>query len=332
MLGPKGAWTEGLLGRDPATGQIATALPGILFTPAGARSPVSRNGGRTPESEGGSGPVVLVTGAGGGIGSAIALAFADRGWRVYATDVATPLPDAVADRCETRELDVTDEAQCRAVVESVVREAGRLDCLVNNAGYAEAGPVEDVPVDAARDSVDVLVHGPHALARAVLPHMRERGRGRIVTVSSVMGLIASPGLGVYAAGKAAVESLHDALRVELRGTGVDVCLVEPAWVETDFADAARARTEGRDRTSDYERTYAGLDDGWILDGTPLAVSPDAVARTVIEAAESGSPKARYPVGRFAQFVRWTQWLPAAVVDPIQATYSRVTAAIGRWWR
>ncbi|WP_123534877.1 SDR family oxidoreductase [Halosimplex salinum] len=277
-------------------------------------------------------PVVLVTGAGGGIGSAIALAFARRGWRVYATDVVTPLPERVQERCETAELDVTDEEQCRAVVDRVVGEAGRLDCLVNNAGYAEAGPVEDVPVDAVRAEFEVLVHGPHALARAVLPHMRGRNRGRIVTVSSVLGLSFSPGLGAYAAGKAAVESLHDALRVELRGTGVDVALVEPAWVATDFGDAARRRLAGRERTPAYARTYAGLDDGWILDGNPLAAEPETVAGAVVRAATADDPKARYPVGRFARFVRWTHWLPAPVVDSIQAAYSRVTAAIGRWTR
>lgn len=275
-------------------------------------------------------PVVLVTGAGGGIGSAIALAFAERGWLVYATDVTTPLPERVRARCATRALDVTDDERCEAVVDEVVAEAGRLDCLVNNAGYAEAGPVEDVPVDAAREGFDVLVHGPHRLARAALPHMRERGRGRIVTVSSVMGLVASPGLGVYAAGKAAVESLHDALRVELRTSGVDVSLVEPAWVETDFADAARERMDGRERTPAYARTYAAIDDGWILDGNPLAVGPERVAAAVVRAAEAGDPKARYPVGSFARFVRWTTWLPAPVVDAIQAGYERATAAVGRW--
>lgn len=278
----------------------------------------------------GSEPVVLVTGAGGGIGSAIALGFAERGWRVYATDVATPLPERVRARCETRALDVTDDERCATVVDDVVAEAGRLDCLVNNAGYAEAGPVEDVPVDAARDGFDVLVHGPHRLARAVLPHMRERGRGRIVTVSSVMGLVASPGLGAYAAGKAALESLHDALRVELRGTGVDVSLVEPAWVETDFADGARERMGGCERTPAYARTYAGLDDGWILDGAPLAVGPERVAAAVVRAAEADDPKARYPVGRFARLVRWANWLPAPVIDAIQAGYERASATVGRW--
>lgn len=284
---------------------------------------------RAAESDG-TRRVVLVTGAGGGIGSAIALAFAERGWRVYATDVATPLPEAVRARCETRALDVTDDERCAAVVDEVVAEAGRLDCLVNNAGYAEAGPVEDVPVDAAREGFDVLVHGPHRLARAALPHMRDRGRGRVVTVSSVMGLLASPGLGAYAAGKAAVESLHDALRVELRGTGVDVCLVEPAWVDTDFADAARRRLASRERTPAYARTYAAIDEGWILDGNPLAVGPERVAAAVVRAAEADDPRARYPVGRFARFVRWANWLPAPVIDAIQAGYERATAAVGRW--
>ena len=176
----------------------------------------------------------------------------------------------------------------------------------------------------------MLVHGPHRLARAALPHMRERGQGRIVTVSSVMGLVASPGLGAYAAGKAAVESLHDALRVELRASGVDVSLVEPAWVDTDFADAARARLADRERTPAYARTYAALDDGWILDGNPLAVAPERVAAAVVRAAEADDPKSRYPVGGFARFVRWTSWLPAPVIDAIQAGYERASAAVGRW--
>jgi len=273
-------------------------------------------------------PVALVTGAGGGIGAAIALTFAERGWHVYATDVETPLPARVRERCDTRALDVTDEAACESVVEAVVDEAGRLDCLVNNAGYAAAGPVEDVPVTESRAQFDVLVHGPHALARAALPALRESG-GRIVTVSSVLGFSAAPGAGVYAAAKAATESLHDALRIELRGTDVAVSLVEPAWVDTDFGDSARASLRDRSRTAVYGWVYDALEDGWMLDGNPLATDPERVAATVYAAAAAERSRARYPVGGFASLVRWGRALPAAVVDRIHAGYARASTVLGR---
>jgi len=275
--------------------------------------------------------VVLVTGAGGGIGAAIALAFADRGWRVYATDIETPLPVRVRERCETRPLDVTDETACRTVVEAVVDEAGRLDCLVNNAGYAAAGPVEDVPVAESRAQFDVLVHGPHALARAALPALRESA-GRVVTVSSVLGFSTAPGTGVYAAAKAATEAFHDALRIELRGTDVAVSLVEPAWVDTGFGESARASLADRPRTAVYGWVYDALEDGWLLDGTPLATDAERVAATVLTAATVTSPRARYPVGGFASFVRWGRVLPAAVVDRIHAGYARVSTVLGRLTR
>jgi len=325
-----GPTTPGGTTGPPRSGPVATVRPsggdrhspsGTLFLAAYADSVVSSDD-----------PVVLVTGGAGGIGAAIALAFADAGWRVYATDVA-PLPERVSRRCETRRLDVTDEDECRAVVADVVRETGRLDCLVNNAGYAVAGPVEDDPVAAAREAFDVLVHGPHALVRAVLPVMCDQAWGRIVTVSSVMGLQAAPGLGAYAAGKAAVEALHDALRVELRSTpGVTAVLVEPAWVATGFADAARRDLSERERTPAYERTYASLEDGWTLAAPPLAASPATVAATVLRAATVDRPKARYPVGRFARFARWTQGLPAPVSDAIQAGFQRVSPFLARCHR
>lgn len=274
--------------------------------------------------------VVLLTGAASGIGAASARAFADDGWTVYATDIDSEFPDDIRERCRCLELDVTDSEQVEAVVDHIIEEAGRLDCLVNNAGYGVAGPVEDVSPDAAREQFDVLVHGPHRLAQAVLPEMREHG-GRIIAVSSVLGHTASPGLGAYAAGKAAVESLSDALRIEVAGTdNIHVSLVEPAWVDTGFADGALESLRDADRTPTYDRAYDALEDGWVLTGGPLAKTPETVAMTVLSAATDDQPNARYPVGAFATFVRWTHWLPARLQDPIHRGFGRASAFLGRW--
>ncbi|RLM96602.1 SDR family oxidoreductase [Haloarcula sp. Atlit-7R] len=276
--------------------------------------------------------VVLLTGAASGIGAATARAFADDGWTVYATDVRTAFPEDIHERCRCLELDVTDEAQVEGVVDHIVEEAGRLDCLVNNAGYGVAGPVEDTGSGDVRKQFDVLVHGPHRLVQAVLPEMREHG-GRIITVSSVLGHTASPGLGVYSAGKAAVESLSDALRIEVAGADdVHVSLVEPAWVDTGFADGALGSLRDEGRTPAYDETYEALEDGWVLTGGPLATTPETVAATVLAAATDTAPKARYPVGAFATFVRWTHWLPARLQDPIHRGFGRASSFLGRWLR
>ncbi|NLV12947.1 SDR family oxidoreductase [Haloarcula argentinensis] len=276
--------------------------------------------------------VVLLTGAASGIGAATARAFAGDGWTVYATDIESEFPDDIGERCRCLELDVTDETQIAAVVDQIITETGRLDCLVNNAGYGVAGPVEDMSIDATREQFDVLVHGPHRLAQAVLPELREHG-GRIITVSSVLGHTASPGLGAYSAGKAAVESLTDALRIEVAGADdIHVSLVEPAWVETGFADGALGSLLDEDRTPTYDGTYDALEDGWVLTGGPLTTTPEAVAATVLAAATDTQPKARYPVGAFATFVRWTHWLPARLQDPIHRGFGRASAFLGRWLR
>ncbi|MEF8974417.1 MAG: SDR family oxidoreductase [Haloarcula sp.] len=274
--------------------------------------------------------VVLLTGAASGIGAATARAFADDGWTVYATDIENEFPDDIRERCRCLELDVTDGAQIEAVVDQIIEEAGRLDCLVNNAGYGVAGPVEDVSSDDVREQFDVLVHGPHRLVQTVLPELREHG-GRIITVSSVLGHTASPGLGAYSAGKAAVESLTDALRIEVAGADdIHVSLVEPAWVETGFADSALGNLDDGDRPPTYDRTYDALETGWTLTGGPLVTTPETVAATVLAAATDAAPKARYPVGKFATFVRWTHWLPARFQDPIHRGFGRASAFLGRW--
>jgi NAD(P)-dependent dehydrogenase (short-subunit alcohol dehydrogenase family) len=278
--------------------------------------------------------VVLITGAASGIGAAVARACADRGWCVYATDIAE-CPETLAERCHCRHLDVTDAEQCRTVVDDVLATEGHIDALVNNAGYAALGPIEDVPREAHRRQFEVLVHGVATLCRTVLPHMRGAGRGRIVNVSSVLSHSAYPGMGTYCAGKAALGAMTDALRMEVHGTGIKVSLVEPAWVDTDFTRTARERLPD-ERSDSYEGTYEMLDDGWVLDGGPLASDPETVAETVLTALTASSPTARYPVGRFARFVRWAHVLPARWQDPIRramgkasVTASKVGKALGR---
>ena len=266
--------------------------------------------------------VVLITGAASGIGAAVAKVCADRGWRVYATDVA-PFPDGVTARCHCRELDVTDAEQCQAVVDEILADAGRVDGLVNNAGYAALGAVEDVARDDRRRQFDVLIHGVATLCQAVLPSMRAAGSGRIVNVSSVLAHSSYPGMGAYCAGKAALEAMTDSLRMELHGTGVGVALVEPAWVDTDFAATARDRLP-ESRTDAYGTTYRTIEDGWMLDGGPFATDPETVAQRVVTALTTPTPKARYPVGAFAHFVRWAHVLPARVQDPIRRVLGRAS--------
>jgi NAD(P)-dependent dehydrogenase (short-subunit alcohol dehydrogenase family) len=142
-------------------------------------------------------------------------------------------------------------------------------------------------------------------------------------------------MGTYCAGKAALGALTDALRMEVHDTGIAVALVEPAWVDTDFASTAREQLPD-ERTATYEGTYEMLDDGWVLDGGPLASDSETVAETVLTALTASAPKARYPVGRFARFVRWAHVLPARWQDPIRrvmgkasVTARRVCEVLGR---
>jgi NAD(P)-dependent dehydrogenase (short-subunit alcohol dehydrogenase family) len=270
--------------------------------------------------------VALVTGAASGIGRAIASTLADE-WTVYATDVETEGLTALSN-CETARLDVTDEAAIEGLLGRVRATDGGVDCLVNNAGYAAVGPVEDVPTDAVVDQFDVNLYGPLRLCRAVLPGMRERGHGRVVTVSSIFGRTVLPGMGVYSASKFGVEALSDALRQELAPTGVDVTVVEPAWVETAFAERAQQVLAGRDQRAAYDALYRLLEQTPFLDGGRLAVSPETVADVVQTAATTADPDPRYPVGRRARVLNATGALPDEVLDVVSRGLLRVGERIG----
>lgn len=257
---------------------------------------------------------VVITGCSSGIGHATATAFADEEWQVFATARDT---GDVADLtgCERLELDVTDGDQVEAVVEEVLEREGRIDAVVNNAGYGQHGPLEDVPADLLHRQFDVNVFGPHRLTRAALPHMREQGDGTIVNVSSLAHRVVVPGMGAYSAAKAAMNAMSDALRREVEPFGIDVVTVEPGPVETSFRDRVATELDRLPRTAAYEDLYAFQEDATLLGGdSPFAVPPAAVADVIVDAAVARDPDPRYGVGPIAGWVDLASHLPGPLQD------------------
>jgi NAD(P)-dependent dehydrogenase (short-subunit alcohol dehydrogenase family) len=258
---------------------------------------------------------VLTTGANSGIGLATVLELARRGHRSVGTvrsrAKARAVHDAARDagvEVETVLLDVTEVAGCRRVIEQV-----RPDALVNNAGFSSTGAIEDVGDPEAHLAMETMVFAPMRLARLALPHMRERGWGRIVNISSVYGLTTTPLTGWYQASKHALEALSDALRIEVASSGVGVVLVEPGGFRTGIWDEAEKEIE-RHAGSRYESAYRRTLRGIRLT-EPIMGSPQTVARVVAGAVGSRRPNSRYLVGYDAQAVRlYGRLVPTAVRD------------------
>ncbi|ARQ70788.1 SDR family oxidoreductase [Streptomyces marincola] len=253
---------------------------------------------------------VLITGCSSGIGRACALRLHRAGHTVYAT---ARDPDSIADLAErglrTLRLDVTDGPGMRAAVEAVEAEHGAVGVLVNSAGYALSGPVEEVEPEAVRRQFETNVVGPHRLNRLVLPAMRARGRGTIVNISSIFGRYGVPGAGFYQASKHALEAMSDALRLEVAPFGVRVLLIEPGPVRstefgTKYVDNLTSSgpdyAEFRRELADYfDAIYTGR--RATLAGA-FALHADDVARAVQKAIAPSrlNLRARYPVGFLAR--------------------------------
>jgi NAD(P)-dependent dehydrogenase (short-subunit alcohol dehydrogenase family) len=204
---------------------------------------------------------VLITGCSSGIGAATAQRLAQRGFTVYASarrlESIEPLQ---AFGCRLLRLDVTDEASMQAAVEAVVSEHGAVGVLVNNAGYSQGGPIEQVSMDAVRRQFETNVFGAIYLTQLVLGGMRAQRWGRIVNVGSMGGRLTFPGGGLYHATKHSLEAISDALRFEVAGFGVGVTLIEPGLIASDFAKTAVATVveSGRDGEDPYREFNAKL--------------------------------------------------------------------------
>ena len=243
---------------------------------------------------------VLITGCSTGIGRCVALSLQERGYRVFATarkkaDVAVLHEEGLA----AHRLDLTDNTSIEQSVAWVLAQTGgTLYALFNNGAYGQPGAVEDLPVAALREQFETNLFGTHALTRLVLPVMRQQGYGRIIQNSSILGFVALKYRGGYNASKYALEGLTDTLRLELRGSGIYVSLIEPGPVVTQFRkNAADAFSRWIDAENSLHKEAYDKMKIQRLSGKPtvFSVPPEAVLRRVIHALESSRPRARYPV-------------------------------------
>lgn len=261
-----------------------------------------------------------VTGASRGIGRETSLLLARAGYRVFA--LARNEAD-LAELAQQHEsitpvvLDIADEASRVAAVSQIFAgTAGAgLDVLVNNAGYGQMGPLEEVSPEELRRQFEVNVIALHAFTLPFIAPMRERRRGWIVNVSSAAGRISTPFMGAYSASKFAVEAMSDAMRLELRPFGVHVILIEPGPIRSSFGTASRDR---RRPESPYERMRKGSDRAHRVNDL-FEGSPQTVARTIVKAVESAHPRARYTVTLSAKLGTVARRLvPDVVMDRVLA--------------
>ena len=255
-------------------------------------------------------PSVLITGASSGIGRATSLRLARSGWSVLAgvrdASVGERLEaEAPAGRIRALALELTDGAHLASAAEIVRAEyGGRLDALVNNAGMGVGGPLELLSADRLREQFEVNVFAQVALTRALLPALRA-AQGRIVLVSSIGGLVATPFTAPYAASKHALEAIGDCLRVELRSSHVQVALIEPGSVATPIWDKGREQAASLEIPAEYERLYGAVPAalGRVMEQTARrGIGPEAVAQTIERALGARRMRSRYLVGRDARIM------------------------------
>jgi NAD(P)-dependent dehydrogenase (short-subunit alcohol dehydrogenase family) len=276
-----------------------------------------RGSGQQPERN------VLITGCSSGIGRCLAEGLKARGYRVFATARKPQDVDALtAAGLNGVALDLTSSESIHRAVDTVLaRSDGRLYALVNNAGYGQPGAVEDLSRDTLRAQFETNLFGPHELTTRVLPVFRAQNGGRIVQISSLFGIICLPYRGAYNASKFALEALSDTLRLELRGSGIYVSLVEPGPIDTRFRDGSYAAYQATiDPTTSAHRAQYGALERRLLGQrapAPFILPPEAVLRKVARALQARHPRPRYPVTLPAHaFVFLKRVLPDRVLDTL----------------
>ncbi len=243
-------------------------------------------------------PVALVTGASSGMGKDFALRLIAEGYVVYgAARRVARMSDIAAAGGTALALDVTDDAAIVAAIDRIIREQGRIDVLINNAGYGQLGALEDVPAAEGRRQFEVNLFGPGRLTQLCLPHMRARRFGKIFNISSIGGKAAFPLGGWYNASKFALEGYSDSLRNEVRAFGIDVIVIEPGGIETEWAAVA---TEEAERYS-AKGAYAGLAEKIrkAQARQRKMPPPGVITDLIVKALKARHPRTRYHAGELA---------------------------------
>jgi len=244
--------------------------------------------------------VALVTGASSGIGADTALRLKEAGYTVYGAARRTERMSALKDAgVNVIRLDVTDDDSLRRAINGIVGQSGRIDVLVNNAGYGAYGSIEDVPMDEARAQIEVNVFGLARLTQLVLPHMRAQRSGTVINISSMGGEFTTLLGGWYHASKYAVEALSDALRMETRQHGIQVVVVQPGSIRTEWGAIAAQKLTETSRTGAYSTLADGAAKALAASSEPNARNtsdPSVIGKTIVKIANARRPRTRYRVG------------------------------------
>ena len=264
---------------------------------------MSRDQNRQPR------PVAIITGANTGIGAATARALHAAGYQVFGT--YRKLPATTVPGVNYVACDVTDDLAVDAAVREVLAKAGRIDLLVNNAGVGLVGAAEESSLEQAKSIFDVNLFGVIRMTKAVLPLMRQQRSGRIVNISSVLGLIPSPFSALYASSKHAIEGYSESLDHEVRGSGIRVVLVEPAYTRTGFDSNALVADQHDEHYASARANAEAVLRAVMVTADP----PDVVAEAVVTAATAATPRLRYTAGRMARKVSLLRrFVPASAFD------------------
>lgn len=274
--------------------------------------------------------VVIVTGASSGLGKQTALRFLKEGYEVHAgARRLEAMRDLAEQGAHLHALDLTQGESIEAFVAQVVAQSQRIDVLVNTAGYGLYGSVEEIPLEAARDQLEVNVFGTAHLIQATLPIMRQQGAGRIINITSIGGKVWTLLGAWYHASKFAVEGFSDSLRNEVRPFGIEVVVIEPGAIQTEWPTIAAAHVKTISGSGPYRAMAEATAHLFLAEGSNPAVSPQRVAGVIWRAATTRHPKPRYAAPFAARVILGLRWaLSDRLFDRLWGRVMGIPATIG----